>query len=61
MRFLTQEEEGRRPAKEIVEESGEWTMKSLRYVDMQSWIFRLLLEYARLVDDQRGDTGFDAG
>lgn len=58
MRFLTQEEEGQRLAREIAEESREWVGRSLRKVDMQAWMFRLLLEYARLVDDQRDELGF---
>jgi len=58
MRFLTQEEEEQRLAKETAQESTKWAMKSLRHVDKQSYMFRLLLEYARLVDGQRIDIGF---
>ncbi|KAK5074580.1 hypothetical protein LTR70_010269 [Exophiala xenobiotica] len=58
MRYLTQEEEGQRLAREIAEGSREWARRSLRKVDMQAWMFRLLLEYARLLDDRRDELGF---
>lgn len=57
MRFLTQED-GQRLAHEIAGEPRQWALQSLRHVDMQAWMFRLLLEYARLVDDARSEIGF---
>jgi len=58
VRFVTEDEGGQRLAQEIAEESRDWAAKSLRRVDLQAWMFRLLLEYARLVDDHRGELGF---
>lgn len=58
MRFLTEEEQGRQLAMTMADESKKWADGSLRHVDMQAWMFRLLLEYARLVDDGREEIGY---
>ncbi|RVX67744.1 hypothetical protein B0A52_07867 [Exophiala mesophila] len=44
MRYLTQESKGQELAAEIARESREWAHNVLRQVDMQAYIFRLLLE-----------------
>lgn len=44
--------------KKIAERSRQWSGKVLRKVDMELWFFRLLLEYARVVDDNRENLGF---
>ena len=36
----------------------EWARKALRKEDMQVYMFRLLLEWARLIDDRREELGF---
>ncbi|KAG6027119.1 hypothetical protein E4U41_001052, partial [Claviceps citrina] len=46
-------------AERMAEESTRWAGKVLRKVDMEAWFFRLLLEYARVVDDDRASIGFD--
>lgn len=44
---------------ELIAESGrEWSKKALRKEDMEIYFFRLLLEWARLTDDNRDELGF---
>ncbi|BFZ61965.1 hypothetical protein YB2330_003044 [Saitoella coloradoensis] len=45
-------------AKRIAEEGKEWAAKALRWVDFEVYTYRLLLEYARVVDDNRDNMGF---
>jgi hypothetical protein len=45
-------------AEEIARAGSEWAHKVLRKVDMQIYIARLLLEYARLTDDDRDLLGW---
>ncbi|KAH7378260.1 capsule-associated protein-like protein CAP1 [Pyrenochaeta sp. MPI-SDFR-AT-0127] len=45
-------------AKIIASHGKEWTDKVLRKEDMQVYMLRLLLEYARLCDDNREELGF---
>jgi hypothetical protein len=59
MRFFRYEKEGERYAKRIAEESRSWAMKVLRDQDLEVWLFRLLLEYGRVVDENRDTIGFD--
>ena len=44
VRFLTEEEVGKKLAQEVANESRDWAGRALRQVDMQAWMFRLLLE-----------------
>ncbi|KAF1816460.1 hypothetical protein P152DRAFT_409367, partial [Eremomyces bilateralis CBS 781.70] len=44
--------------REMAEEGREWAGKALRRRDMEAWLLRLLLEYGRLVDEERGRIGF---
>ncbi|KAG6248002.1 hypothetical protein E4U24_002888 [Claviceps purpurea] len=46
-------------AEAMARASSDWAGKTLRKVDMEAWFFRLLLEYARVVDDDRASIGFD--
>ncbi|EER29342.1 hypothetical protein CPC735_070240 [Coccidioides posadasii C735 delta SOWgp] len=48
------EHEGR----QIAEEGKKWAEKALRKEDMEIYMFRLLLEWARLTDDRRDELGF---
>jgi hypothetical protein len=48
LRFFDREESGRLEAERIAAESREWANKVLRRVDMEAWVFRLLLEYINL-------------
>lgn len=45
--FFDREKSGRAEAERIAAESSEWpwAKKVLRKVDMEAWVFRLLLEY----------------
>ncbi|POS83811.1 hypothetical protein EPUL_006085 [Erysiphe pulchra] len=45
-------------AKNIAIDGQEWANKVLRTEDMQIYVLRLLLEYARLSDDQRDNMGW---
>ncbi|KAI1799609.1 glycosyltransferase family 90 protein [Daldinia bambusicola] len=45
-------------ADEIAQAGRDWALQSLRKEDMQVYMFRLLLEWGRLVDDRREDLGF---
>ena len=44
LRYLSEDVEGRSLAKQIAGDSSEWANKVLRHVDMEAWLFRLLLE-----------------
>ena len=48
-----------RDAERIAEQGREWAGKVLRKEDMEIYMFRLLLEWARLTDDRRDELGFD--
>ncbi|EPS27814.1 putative UDP-Xyl: (mannosyl) glucuronoxylomannan/galactoxylomannan beta-1,2-xylosyltransferase [Penicillium oxalicum 114-2] len=58
MRYFTAEEEGRKAGPAIATKGQEWAQQVLRKDDLEVWFFRLLLEYGRLVDDQRDQIGF---
>lgn len=45
-------------AERIAREGSEWAKKALRKEDMRVYMFRLLLEWGRLVDDRREELGF---
>ena len=48
-------------AEKIATEGKEWTERVLRKEDMQIYVMRLLLEYARLCDDERDVLGWAMG
>ncbi|KAG5984606.1 hypothetical protein E4U55_004048 [Claviceps digitariae] len=52
------DKENRARAEGMARASTEWAGRVLRKVDMEAWFFRLLLEYARVVDDDRASIGF---
>jgi hypothetical protein len=43
----------------IAGQGKKWAEKALRREDAEVYLFRLLLEYGRVVDDRRNDIGFD--
>ena len=45
-------------AKWIAEQGKQWAKKAIRREDMEIYLFRLLLEWGRLIDDKRDDLGF---
>ncbi|KAF1945045.1 hypothetical protein EJ02DRAFT_419835 [Clathrospora elynae] len=53
MRYLTSHEDGRRRAKEIANASREWHGKVLRREDFTIYLYRLMLELARIMDPNR--------
>jgi hypothetical protein len=42
----------------IADQGRKWALKALRAEDASVYTFRLLLEYGRLVDDQRDKIGY---
>ncbi|KAF7552848.1 hypothetical protein G7Z17_g4057 [Cylindrodendrum hubeiense] len=51
--YLTSTEAGQQRAKEIAEQGRDWFSKAFRQVDMTIYVYRLLLELARLQDPER--------
>jgi hypothetical protein len=45
-------------ARRIAKEGHEWATKVLRKEDMRIYMYRLLLEYARVMDDKRESLGW---
>ncbi|KAK0621541.1 hypothetical protein B0T17DRAFT_617977 [Bombardia bombarda] len=58
--FEDGDELGKKEAERIAMQSREWAGQVLRKEDMEAWLFRLLLEYARVIDDNRESIGFVA-
>lgn len=54
-----EEEEDVPLAREIAMEGHKWAARALRKEDMQVYMFRLLLEWGRLVDDRRDELGYE--
>ena len=58
LRFFSRDSAGQEAAKAIAESGRDWAKKVLRNEDFEVWFFRLLLEYGRLVDDDREILGY---
>lgn len=58
VRYFDEEESGLIEGKKIAEQGREWAQKVLRNEDLEVWYFRLLLEYGRVIDDDRYNIGF---
>lgn len=58
VRYFDEEEIGKTQAKKVAEQGRDWAGKVLRNEDLEVWYFRLLLEYGRLVDDDRYKIGY---
>lgn len=58
VRYFSQETSGKKEAERLATEGSQWAEKVLRNDDLEVWFFRLLLEYGRLVDDDRETIGF---
>ncbi len=58
IRYFDQEESGQVQGKRIADQGRDWAGKVLRNEDLEVWYFRLLLEYGRLVDDDRYKIGY---
>ncbi|PFH61837.1 hypothetical protein XA68_16068 [Ophiocordyceps unilateralis] len=59
VRFFADSSLGNNEAQRMADASRDWANKVVRKVDMEAWFFRLLLEYARIIDDNREQLGFD--
>ncbi|KAH0494103.1 hypothetical protein TgHK011_000736 [Trichoderma gracile] len=59
VRFVDEDAGGAALGRRIAEESREWANRVVRREDMEVWFFRLLLEYARVIDDNRENLGFE--
>ncbi|KAH8711969.1 hypothetical protein GQ44DRAFT_689723 [Phaeosphaeriaceae sp. PMI808] len=53
MRYLTNNDDGRQRAKEIADAGREWHSRVLRKEDFTVYLYRLMLELARIMDPQR--------
>jgi hypothetical protein len=53
VRYLADEEEGRRLAAMLAERGRQWSLRALRPVDQAIYVFRLMLELARLQNPDR--------
>ncbi|MCJ1310650.1 capsule-associated protein CAP1 [Agyrium rufum] len=58
VRYFEEEAEGQVIAKRLASQGRDWASKTIRRDDMEVWMFRLLLEYGRLVDDNRHQIGY---
>ncbi|EZF33682.1 hypothetical protein H109_06480 [Trichophyton interdigitale MR816] len=61
VRYFAKEEPGKDEAIAIAQDSQKWARKVLRNEDLEVWFFRLLLEYGRVIDDNRERLGFSSG
>ncbi|KAJ3571515.1 hypothetical protein NPX13_g5352 [Xylaria arbuscula] len=61
VRYFAEREEGRKEAEWLANQQRVWAEKVLRHEDMEVWFFRLLLEYGRVIDDQRATIGYTGG
>jgi hypothetical protein len=53
VRYLADEDEGRQVAAMLAERGRKWSLRALRPVDQAIYLFRLMLELARLQDPDR--------
>ncbi|KAG5287668.1 capsule-associated protein CAP1 [Histoplasma capsulatum G186AR] len=58
VRYLAMEKEGQEIAQKLANQGKEWANSVLRNDDLEVYFFRLLLEYGRIVDDNRESIGF---
>ncbi|KAI0014095.1 glycosyltransferase family 90 protein [Xylariaceae sp. FL0662B] len=61
VRFFGDGKLGEQEAERLANQQRDWANKVLRHEDMEVWFFRLLLEYGRVVDDDRTNIGFSTG
>ncbi|TAQ84565.1 hypothetical protein B7494_g7112 [Chlorociboria aeruginascens] len=59
VRWFAGEPQGKKEAERIALQSKDWADKVLRNEDLEVWFFRLLLEYGRIIDDDREIIGFN--
>jgi len=56
VRYLADDEEGKQVAVLMAEKGREWSLRALRPVDQAIYLYRLLLELARLQDPGRPES-----
>ncbi|ROW12721.1 hypothetical protein VMCG_00296 [Cytospora schulzeri] len=61
VRFFGDGDLGKKEAERLALQGRNWANKVLRKEDMEVWFFRLLLEYGRVIDDDRENIGFSVG
>ncbi|KAF7534733.1 hypothetical protein G7054_g5968 [Neopestalotiopsis clavispora] len=61
VRFFGDGDLGKKEAERLANQQRDWANKVLRHEDMEVWFFRLLLEYGRVIDDDRDHIGFSLG
>ncbi|CAH0049218.1 unnamed protein product [Clonostachys solani] len=59
VRYFAGSSAGDEDAEHLANSSTTWANRVLRKKDMEAWFFRLLLEYARVIDDNREIIGYD--
>lgn len=58
LRFLALTESGQKISKDIADQGRDWQQKALRDKDMDLAFLRILLEYGRLLDPARDESGY---
>lgn len=58
VRFLTQDDKGRKIGEQIARQGREWAQKTLRMVDLELTMLRILMEYGRVINDERDEMNF---
>ncbi|KAK4693672.1 hypothetical protein P7C71_g3768, partial [Lecanoromycetidae sp. Uapishka_2] len=58
VRYFNNEPDGQVQAPKLAKQGRDWAGKVLRNEDFEVWFFRLLIEYGRLVDDNRENIGY---
>ncbi|KAL1297083.1 hypothetical protein AAFC00_004667 [Neodothiora populina] len=58
VRYFSREDEGKGQALRLADQGRQWAGKVLRNEDFEVWFFRLMLEYARVIDDNRENIGY---
>lgn len=58
VRYFHSEPDGKIQAPKLAIQGRDWAGKVLRNEDFEVWLFRLLIEYGRLVDDDRQNIGY---
>jgi hypothetical protein len=58
IRYFDREPRGQELAVQVAESGRSWAKKALRNEDLEAFFFRLLLEYGRLLDDNRHAIGY---
>ncbi|KAI1180017.1 hypothetical protein F4777DRAFT_357900 [Nemania sp. FL0916] len=59
--FADGDDAWQKEAERLALQQREWADKVLRHEDMEVWFFRLLLEYGRVIDDDRASIGYATG